>query len=72
MVIHDPFLSSPPFPPGGRCDTGGRQRVVFIQHCLLCSSADFVMNDPDQALGKAVGCTLVLLTMLFILYVFVI
>ncbi|XP_037777859.1 gastric triacylglycerol lipase-like [Penaeus monodon] len=36
---------------GGRCDTGGRRRVVFIQHCLLCSSADFVMNDPDQALG---------------------
>ncbi|XP_069981838.1 lipase 3 [Penaeus vannamei] len=24
-------------------------KVVFLQHCLLCSSADFVMNDPDQA-----------------------
>nr|XP_027229347.1 lipase 3-like [Penaeus vannamei] len=26
-------------------------KVVFLQHCLLCSSADFVMNDPDQALA---------------------
>ncbi|XP_068205750.1 lipase lipl-4-like isoform X2 [Palaemon carinicauda] len=26
-------------------------RVVFIQHCVLCSSADFVMNDPNQALA---------------------
>lgn len=36
---------------GRRCNTGGGRRVVFIQHCLLCSSADYVMNDPDQALG---------------------
>ncbi|XP_042894189.1 lipase 3-like [Penaeus japonicus] len=36
---------------GRYCNTGVRRRVVFIQHCLLCSSADFVMNDPDQALG---------------------
>ncbi|KAK7086819.1 hypothetical protein SK128_012796 [Halocaridina rubra] len=28
-----------------------KQRVVFLQHGVLCSSADFVMNDPDQALG---------------------
>ncbi|XP_063606385.1 lipase lipl-5-like [Penaeus indicus] len=27
------------------------RRVVFIQHCVLCSSADFVLNDPDQALA---------------------
>ncbi|XP_066944137.1 lipase lipl-1-like [Macrobrachium rosenbergii] len=26
-------------------------KVVFIQHCVLCSSADFVMNDPNQALA---------------------
>lgn len=43
------------FPPGRRCNTGGGRRVVFIQHCLLCSSADYVMNDPDQALGEAAG-----------------
>ena len=25
--------------------------VVFIQHGLLCSSADFVLSDPPKALG---------------------
>ncbi|KAK7086820.1 hypothetical protein SK128_012797 [Halocaridina rubra] len=27
------------------------KKVVFIQHCVMCSSADFVMNEPDQALA---------------------
>ena len=26
--------------------------VVFIQHGLLCSSADWVLSDPPKALGK--------------------
>ena len=25
--------------------------VVFLQHCLLCSSAEFVIPDPSKALG---------------------
>ena len=29
------------------------KRVVFIQHCFQCSSADFVLNDHNQALGKS-------------------
>ena len=27
------------------------KKIAFVQHCLLCSSADFVMNTPDRALG---------------------
>ncbi|KAF2359429.1 AB-hydrolase lipase domain [Trinorchestia longiramus] len=27
------------------------KKVVFIQHCLQCSSADFVLNDHNQALA---------------------
>lgn len=39
--------------PSARNGNGRREnrRVAFIQHCVLCSSADFVMNDPDQALA---------------------
>ncbi|XP_064094091.1 gastric triacylglycerol lipase-like isoform X1 [Macrobrachium nipponense] len=29
----------------------GDPKVVFLLHCFLCSSADFVMNDHDQALA---------------------
>lgn len=25
--------------------------VVFLNHCLLCSSADYLLNTPDKALG---------------------
>ena len=25
--------------------------VVFVQHGLLCSSADYVLSDPPKALG---------------------
>lgn len=28
-----------------------KKKVVFVQHCLQCSSADFVLNDHNQALG---------------------
>ena len=26
--------------------------VALLQHCFLCSSADYVMNTPDEALGE--------------------
>ncbi|XP_047474952.1 lipase lipl-4-like isoform X2 [Penaeus chinensis] len=29
----------------------GKQKVAFLQHCVLCSSADFILNDPDQAIA---------------------
>ncbi|KAK8398846.1 hypothetical protein O3P69_004144 [Scylla paramamosain] len=35
---------------GGDVGRNGR-RVVFLFHGIVCSSADYVMNDPDQALG---------------------
>ncbi|XP_045584704.2 lipase 3 [Procambarus clarkii] len=25
--------------------------VAYMEHCLLCSSADYIMNDPDKALA---------------------
>ena len=25
--------------------------VVYVQHCLLCSSADFLLNLPNESLG---------------------
>lgn len=40
--IKDPKTSRQPRPP------------VLLQHCLLCSSAEFVMNDPDKALGNLI------------------
>lgn len=32
-------------------ETNTTRPVVFIQHGLLCSSADFVLSDPPKALG---------------------
>ena len=29
----------------------GKRPVVYVQHCLLCSSAEFVIPDPPKALG---------------------
>ena len=29
----------------------GTRPVVYLQHCLLCSSADFLIPDPSKALG---------------------
>lgn len=29
----------------------GEPKVAFLHHCLLCSSADWVMNTPDEALA---------------------
>ncbi|KAB7506572.1 Gastric triacylglycerol lipase [Armadillidium nasatum] len=28
-----------------------KRPVVFLQHCLLCSSADWIINSPDKSLG---------------------
>ncbi|XP_047740223.1 lipase 3 [Hyalella azteca] len=30
---------------------GGVRPVAYLQHCLLCSSSDWIMNDPDKALA---------------------
>ena len=39
--------------PHGINSTGGDRPVALLQHCLLCSSADYIMNTPDQALGES-------------------
>ena len=31
--------------------SNGPRPVVYLQHCLLCSSAEFVLRDPPTALG---------------------
>lgn len=35
-----------------KAEPPNKKKVVFIQHCLQCSSADFVLNDHNQALGQ--------------------
>ena len=40
--------------------SNGTRPVVYLQHCLLCSSAEFVLRDPPTALGiflKYITCT---------------
>lgn len=37
--------------PHGIAGTSGDRPVALLQHCLLCSSADYIMNTPDQALA---------------------
>ena len=32
-------------------NSNGTRPVVYVQHCLLCSSAEFVLRDPPTALG---------------------
>ena len=36
--------------PHGRSQSATKG-VVYLQHCLLCSSADFLLNLPNQSLG---------------------
>lgn len=36
-------------------DRRNGKRVVFLFHGITCSSADYVMNDPDQALGECLA-----------------
>ena len=38
--------------PHGIVDKSETRPVALLQHCLLCSSSDFIMNTPDQALGE--------------------
>ncbi|KAH9377203.1 hypothetical protein HPB48_011011 [Haemaphysalis longicornis] len=39
--------------PFGRTGRGNQRRpVVFLQHGLLCSAADWVINLPHQSLGE--------------------
>ena len=43
--------------PHGKSDNKSREEirpVVFVQHCLLCSSADFLVAYPTKALGTDV------------------
>ena len=43
--------------PHGKSDNKsqeGIRPVVFVQHCLLCSSADFLVAYPTKALGTNV------------------
>jgi len=38
--------------PHGIMDNSTKTRpVVFLNHCLLCSSSDYLMNTPDKAIG---------------------
>ena len=38
-------------PHGIGQDRKEKRKPVYLNHCLLCSSADFIMNSPDKALG---------------------
>ncbi|XP_071533448.1 lipase lipl-1-like [Panulirus ornatus] len=37
--------------PHGISGPSGDRPVVYLEHCLLCSSADYIMNDPPEALA---------------------
>ena len=41
-----------PHGKNGSDNNGEPRPVVFIQHGLLCSSADWVLSDPPKALGN--------------------
>ena len=34
----------------------GTRPVAFLQHCLMCSSADWVLAGPEKSLGKYTKC----------------
>ena len=38
-------------PHGKEANPGGQRPVVFLQHGLLCSSADWVISHPTKGLG---------------------
>ena len=45
-----------PHGKGNDSDHDETQRpLIFVQHGLLCSSADWVLSDPPQALGNMVA-----------------
>ena len=33
-------------------ESSNPKKVVLVQHCVHCSSFEFLLNDPNQALGK--------------------
>ena len=37
--------------PHGKNNSAATKGVVYLQHCLLCSSADFLLNLPTESLG---------------------
>lgn len=38
--------------PEGKTNKGGNRPPVYLQHGLLMSSVDWIINRPDNALGK--------------------
>ena len=41
-----------PYGKDGPGENDEPRPVVFVQHGLLCSSADWVLSDPPKALGN--------------------
>lgn len=41
--------------PYGVSGSSGDRPVALLQHCLQCSSSEYIMNTPDQALGEDEG-----------------
>lgn len=37
--------------PHGISGPSGNRPVAYLEHCLLCSSSDYIMNDPGEALA---------------------
>jgi len=54
-TTHDGYILEMHRIPHGKINSSlhsnGTRPVVYIQHCLLCSSAEFVLRDPPTALG---------------------
>ncbi|KAB7498583.1 Lysosomal acid lipase/cholesteryl ester hydrolase [Armadillidium nasatum] len=52
VVTEDGYILELHRIPYGINGTTGEQRpVAFLHHCLECSSADWIMDKPDRALG---------------------
>ncbi|KAG7172315.1 Lipase 3-like 1, partial [Homarus americanus] len=37
--------------PHGRSGPSENRPVAYFEHCLLCSSSDYLMNEPEKAIG---------------------
>ncbi|KAG0722478.1 Lipase 3 [Chionoecetes opilio] len=51
VTTHDGYILELHRIPHGIKGASQDRPVALLQHCFLCSSADYVMNTPDQALG---------------------
>ena len=40
-----------PYGKRGNASSTKDRPTVYLQHCFLCSSSDWIMNTPDNALG---------------------